>query len=265
MNDSPVDCSRKKIPSGEVPLGIFWCGRRELNPYGKTTRPSNVRVCQFRHSRRTVGIISQLKRNVKGFLKSFLKILKKVFKGSDFGKNTEARHEILRDFRLLSFFLGCIACIECHFAKCVASVAKLSCDLGSAFSVLAKLRIEHRLVNYVSKIALSEIGHEDGKINSAHLADLCKHNHALVEALKLGKISLVASFGECNDVVTVLKSLNALSHSLYESCIVIGGNKIKTAIKEMRERACDDAEETCEVKVPMLFLVIVNSGLIFIE
>ncbi len=28
-----------------------WCGRRELNPYGKTTRPSNVRVCQFRHSR----------------------------------------------------------------------------------------------------------------------------------------------------------------------------------------------------------------------
>ena len=38
-----------------------WCGRRELNPYGKTTRPSNVRVCQFRHSRRTVGIISQLK------------------------------------------------------------------------------------------------------------------------------------------------------------------------------------------------------------
>ena len=37
---------------------LIWCGRRELNPYGKTTRPSNVRVCQFRHSRRTVGIIS---------------------------------------------------------------------------------------------------------------------------------------------------------------------------------------------------------------
>ena len=28
-----------------------WCGRRDLNPYGKTTRPSNVRVCQFRHFR----------------------------------------------------------------------------------------------------------------------------------------------------------------------------------------------------------------------
>ena len=28
-----------------------WCAKRDLNPYGKTTRPSNVRVCQFRHSR----------------------------------------------------------------------------------------------------------------------------------------------------------------------------------------------------------------------
>ena len=32
--------------------GLFsWCERRDLNPYGVTTRPSNVRVCQFRHSR----------------------------------------------------------------------------------------------------------------------------------------------------------------------------------------------------------------------
>ena len=30
---------------------IFWCEKRDLNPYGVTTRPSNVRVCQFRHSR----------------------------------------------------------------------------------------------------------------------------------------------------------------------------------------------------------------------
>ena len=29
----------------------FWCGRRDLNPYGITTRPSNVRVCRFRHFR----------------------------------------------------------------------------------------------------------------------------------------------------------------------------------------------------------------------
>ena len=33
-----------------IKLG-FWCEKRDLNPYGKTTRPSNVRVCQFRHSR----------------------------------------------------------------------------------------------------------------------------------------------------------------------------------------------------------------------
>ncbi len=30
---------------------LLWCEKRDLNPYGKTTRPSNVRVCQFRHSR----------------------------------------------------------------------------------------------------------------------------------------------------------------------------------------------------------------------
>ncbi len=30
---------------------LFWCEKRDLNPYGVTTRPSNVRVCQFRHSR----------------------------------------------------------------------------------------------------------------------------------------------------------------------------------------------------------------------
>ena len=29
----------------------LWCEKRDLNPYGVTTRPSNVRVCQFRHSR----------------------------------------------------------------------------------------------------------------------------------------------------------------------------------------------------------------------
>ena len=32
--------------------GLFtWCGRWDLNPYGITIRPSNVRVCQFRHDR----------------------------------------------------------------------------------------------------------------------------------------------------------------------------------------------------------------------
>ena len=33
------------------PFGLPWCGRRDLNPYVGNTRPSNVRVCRFRHSR----------------------------------------------------------------------------------------------------------------------------------------------------------------------------------------------------------------------
>ena len=35
-----------------------WCERRDLNPYGITTRPSNVRVCRFRHSRNYAAVIS---------------------------------------------------------------------------------------------------------------------------------------------------------------------------------------------------------------
>ena len=30
---------------------VIWCDRRDLNPYPHRTRPSNVRVCQFRHDR----------------------------------------------------------------------------------------------------------------------------------------------------------------------------------------------------------------------
>ena len=54
---------------------FYWCERRDLNPYGITTRPSNVRVCRFRHSRISVvlsnarRIISKEIDNVKPFLK----------------------------------------------------------------------------------------------------------------------------------------------------------------------------------------------------
>ena len=34
-----------------APLIFFWCEKRDLNPYVINTRPSNVRVCQFHHSR----------------------------------------------------------------------------------------------------------------------------------------------------------------------------------------------------------------------
>lgn len=63
-------------------MGIFfsallWCERRDLNPYGITTRPSNVRVCRFRHSRifcfaafATVIIIAKVRFSVKRFLQN---------------------------------------------------------------------------------------------------------------------------------------------------------------------------------------------------
>ncbi len=47
-----------KDPS-EIPIGLLaWCARRDLNPYVINTRPSNVPVCQFQHSRSTICIIA---------------------------------------------------------------------------------------------------------------------------------------------------------------------------------------------------------------
>ena len=60
-------------------LFLFWCERRDLNPYGITTRPSNVRVCRFRHSRifsspflTTNDIISKSRGSVNTFLENIL-------------------------------------------------------------------------------------------------------------------------------------------------------------------------------------------------
>ena len=60
--NSPQDCFYAQTLSASSParnkkesllrLFFIWCERRDLNPYGITTRPSNVRVCRFRHSRR---------------------------------------------------------------------------------------------------------------------------------------------------------------------------------------------------------------------
>ena len=57
----------------------FWCERRDLNPYGITTRPSNVRVCRFRHSRifsspflTTNDIISKSRESVNTFSENIL-------------------------------------------------------------------------------------------------------------------------------------------------------------------------------------------------
>ena len=47
----PVFRHKNKEPTLKCKFFI-WCERRDLNPYGITTRPSNVRVCRFRHSRK---------------------------------------------------------------------------------------------------------------------------------------------------------------------------------------------------------------------
>ena len=39
---------------------LFWCARRDLNPYAIGTRTSNVPVCQFQHSRNYKGYYSTL-------------------------------------------------------------------------------------------------------------------------------------------------------------------------------------------------------------
>ena len=80
-SDSPLGCH--SLPSvqapfpyvytktAEAPIGssAVWCAKRDLNPYGKTTRPSNVRVCQFRHSRKNSSIITKTVQFVKPFFK----------------------------------------------------------------------------------------------------------------------------------------------------------------------------------------------------
>ena len=49
---------RKKKKKHEKFVLIFlWCGHRDLNSDGVTIRPSNVRVCLFRHDRLTLPII----------------------------------------------------------------------------------------------------------------------------------------------------------------------------------------------------------------
>ena len=53
----------------QASLSFVWCGKRESNPYGKTTRPSNVRVCQFRHSRNNANNYTPKKLLCQGILK----------------------------------------------------------------------------------------------------------------------------------------------------------------------------------------------------
>ena len=85
----PIPPYPRKKQATELLFSGSWCEKRDLNPYGKTTRPSNVRVYQFRHSRfscardfglhrcalATVSIIPHLSRNVNTFFQFFQNIL----------------------------------------------------------------------------------------------------------------------------------------------------------------------------------------------
>ena len=62
----------KKRTFGRQKFSFCWCGRRDLNPYVGNTRPSNVRVCRFRHSRESHYIIQHFFRFVNRFFKTFL-------------------------------------------------------------------------------------------------------------------------------------------------------------------------------------------------
>ena len=51
----------KKKQDRQAALLSYWCERRDLNPYGYPTRTLNVRVCRFRHSRKSIVNLSTTK------------------------------------------------------------------------------------------------------------------------------------------------------------------------------------------------------------
>ena len=55
-SSSSVSAKKEKTRTKFV-LIFLWCGHRDLNSDGVTIRPSNVRVCLFRHDRLTLLII----------------------------------------------------------------------------------------------------------------------------------------------------------------------------------------------------------------
>ena len=63
---------QKRNPRWLMPPWVSLVRETGLEPVRITTRPSNVRVCQFRHSRENIGIIAKRWAFVKGFLRNFL-------------------------------------------------------------------------------------------------------------------------------------------------------------------------------------------------
>ncbi len=66
--------------ANQLVCSFCWCGKRDLNPYIKDTRPSNVRVCRFRHSRveRYLLYTKEFQKS-RGFAKKYFIFFKIVF------------------------------------------------------------------------------------------------------------------------------------------------------------------------------------------
>ena len=51
LNPNGKEIKKAAFVFRQITTSFFWCEGWDLNPYGMPIRPSNVRVCQFRHHR----------------------------------------------------------------------------------------------------------------------------------------------------------------------------------------------------------------------
>ena len=80
-----------------------WCGRRDLNPYEiAPTRPSTLRVCQFRHFRNSFGADDRTRTGVPFLTMEVLYLLSYIGTGAV----DEARTRNLRDGNAMLYQLS---------------------------------------------------------------------------------------------------------------------------------------------------------------
>lgn len=153
-----------------------------------------------------------------------------------------------------------------HFSKLVAPIAEVAGDLFSiAAESLVNLGVHYGGVDDIEIIALSEIGNKGFCVPSLSPANIGKGSKAAVECLKLRKVAVIRNLGVDDHVITGVQRLHALADGANKARIVIGGNKVKSAVKEMGEWACKQAEDAGKVDVPMLLFVVINLRLILIK
>ena len=153
-----------------------------------------------------------------------------------------------------------------YFSKLVAPIAEVAGDLFSiAAESFIKLGVHYGGVDDIEIIALSEIGNKGFCVPSLSPANIGKGGKAAVECLKLRKVALIRNLGVDDHVITGVQRLHALADSANKARIMIGGNKVKSAVKEMGEWTCKQAEDAGKVDVPMLLFVVINFRLILIK